>query len=135
MINYKDMYNKMDNTLTHEAMKKIIEEYLTTGYIINYTKCYYASKLEDSLYFEKLPKEKQDLMLKNHFTYRDKLYSLIFNFWKQNVTSFLTDDQVRNMINKDYSKLREYLKSIPYIDSYNEFNKIIHGNELCVTFH
>ena len=131
MINYKDMYNKMDNTLTHEAVKKIIEEYLTTGCINNYIKWYYASKLEDSLYFEKLPKEKQDIMLKNHFTYRDKLYSLIFNYWKKNVTSFLTDDQIKCMINKDYSKLRDYLKKIPYIDSYNEFDKIIRENELC----
>ena len=131
MINYRELYDSMGNTLTHELMSKIIKEYLTTGNIENVLKYSYYKEDED----ENITEKEAEKLLSNHTTYHNKLYSMIFNVWKENIGN-LTDEQVQQLIDdgvvgSDYYELRDYLKNTPYIDDAREFRKIIYGNEAC----
>lgn len=135
MINYKELYNNLENPLTHEVMVKIIEEYITTGYIDNYLKYYYTSELNKGSYYDDLSEEEKNEMNNNHKTYINKLYSMVFNVWKNNIGN-LTDEQIQQMIDaglvgNDYYEVRDYLKNTSYIDSARKFHEIINGNQAC----
>lgn len=135
LINYKDMYNKIENTLTFEVVKNIVEEYLTSGSIDNYLKSHYCFELEKSYDFDDLPKEKQDKLLNNYASFRNKFYSMFFNIWKNKIGN-LSYDQIKDMVDKgivdeDYYELRDYLINTPYIDNANAFKEAIYGNEAC----
>lgn len=133
MVNYKELYDSLDNTLTHEVVKKIIEEYLKTGVIDNYLKCYNYSKVEEKI--NNISDVEQEKLLSNHSIYFDKLYSMIFNEWKH-TTSNLTDSQIKSMIDEglvddDYYEVRDYLKNAPYIEHAKDFRSSISGNDVC----
>ena len=135
LINYKDMYKKMANPLTFEVVKKIVEEYLTSGSIDNYLKAHYCTELEKNYDFDSLPKDKQDKLLNNYYAFRNKFYPMFFNIWKNRIGN-LSYDQIKGMVDKgivgeDYYELRDYLINTPYIDNAQDFKKAITGNAAC----
>ena len=71
---------------------------------------------------------------KHYIAVKDAFYAKLFKIWKDNVLS-LTDNQIEwliqhSSIKRDYYQLKQYLKTLPDIKTYNEFLALISDNEL-----
>ena len=62
---------------------------------------------------------------------RDEFYSLLFNEWKNRIVSMTKAEflelQRRNILDNSFIKLRNYLKTIPDLTTYDEVNKVLHS--------
>ena len=105
MKNYQEIYEKMENPLNDdEVIKKLIEGY--------------SDELGTKKYYKKLTEVYHDQKKYTGFNVKDKdkFVSEIFNEWKNDITLNISDDEIKKY-GEDFSRLREFLKNIPYVKS------------------
>ena len=130
MVDINNLYNSINNPLTDEVAEKLLNMYLSGQDINNYLKFQYYN--ED----ETLTEEEEKMWMNWVLTTRDEFYSVLFNSWKDKITS-KSIDEITSFINKypqkidnDYYQLVESMRTVPDVKSFQEINGITHNNDL-----
>lgn len=124
MINYKELYNKMENPLDDpKIMMKFIKAYsnLTIYTDKHFYSEYMAIEKEDRGEIERSINTKD----------ADHFYATLFNKWKNSVCN-MTKQEYQELnkkgdLGKDFIKLRQFLKKVPDVQTEQEANRYLEG--------
>ncbi len=105
----KDLYSQIKNPIDDiNNIKKLISAYSNDDFYIG------LIRSEPKVYQqgEYYPKDK------------DYFYAMLFNLWKKSIVSITNDEFLelykKGAYGKDFIKLREYLKNVPYVTTHKE---------------
>ena len=120
-MDLKELYMSIDDTLTDDTVKKLVDIYSNYNGNIYNGLTYHHSK--------SIPYNN------NHYINgkeRDYFYSFCFNTWKRNVCTMTFDEfkklEARGSYKRDFVNLRNYLLHVPDISSYEEMRELYYGD-------
>lgn len=115
-----ELYNQIQNPLDNQdIIEKLVDIYSQTPA----TSSYYGSLVK-----QMSPKKTGKFYRKN----ADEFFAMLFNLWKQKAVSMTKEEFVelyrRKKLNQDFVAMRNYLKSVPDVQTEEEANRILAGN-------
>ena len=118
-MDLKQLYDSIDNPLTDDTINQLIDIYAENRGNVYSGITHYHSK--------DIPPRNNSLTSTKE---RDKFYANSFNMWKRNILSMSRAEfdslLASGLYGKDFIKLRNYLKKLPDIHSYDEMNKLFY---------
>ena len=120
-MDLKELYKSIDNPLTYDTVSKLVDAYSESMGNVYNSLIHYHSK--------NIPKENNSVINPHD---KNLFFANCFNVWKRYVLSMSRDEFISlvasGSYDNDFIKLRNYLKHVPDVHSFDEMNEVFFGN-------